>query len=162
VARRRQRRPESLRDETYKRCAVPGSSLCWMPSEDERAGCVVEVTTLVVPDMKRHRGELADIAQFIAAELGVETPWHISRFHPTIRWPTAARPRPPRSTAPTSWAAGRTPLRLRRQPARCPPGGHLCPNCAGPWSSAGLLGSRAPHPRRQCDYCRTPIDGIGM
>ena len=30
-------------------------------------------------------GELRDIARFVAQELGVDTPWHVSRFHPTYR-----------------------------------------------------------------------------
>ena len=41
----------------------------------------VEVTTLVVPGMNDSREELADIAGFIANELGVHVPWHVSRFH---------------------------------------------------------------------------------
>jgi pyruvate formate lyase activating enzyme len=45
-------------------------------------GVWLEVTTLVIPGLNDSDGELADIANYIA-ELGVETPWHVSRFHPT-------------------------------------------------------------------------------
>jgi len=45
------------------------------------AGIWVEVTTLVVPGMNDSTEELRDIAQFIADELGVGVPWHVSRFH---------------------------------------------------------------------------------
>ena len=45
----------------------------------------LEVTTLVIPGLNDSDGELRDIAGFIAAELGVDTPWHVSRFHPTYR-----------------------------------------------------------------------------
>ena len=42
----------------------------------------LEVTTLVVPGMNDSEEELRQIAEFIANELGVQVPWHISRFHP--------------------------------------------------------------------------------
>ncbi len=45
-------------------------------------GIWLEVTTLVVPDLNDDSAELRDAAQFIAGELGPETPWHISRFFP--------------------------------------------------------------------------------
>ncbi len=51
----------------------------------KRAGVMVEVTTLIIPGLNDEPGLLEDLAHFIAAELGRETPWHISRFHPTYR-----------------------------------------------------------------------------
>jgi pyruvate formate lyase activating enzyme len=45
-------------------------------------GVWLEVTTLVIPDLNDDPAELRDAAQFIAQELGVDTPWHISRFYP--------------------------------------------------------------------------------
>lgn len=42
----------------------------------------LEVTTLIIPELNDSTEELRDVAKFIAGELGVETPWHISRFHP--------------------------------------------------------------------------------
>ena len=45
------------------------------------AGIWVEVTTLVVPGMNDSPQELGDIAEFIALQLGVHVPWHVSRFH---------------------------------------------------------------------------------
>ncbi|MFZ7125149.1 MAG: AmmeMemoRadiSam system radical SAM enzyme [Desulfobacterales bacterium] len=46
-------------------------------------GILVEVTTLVIPDANDDPNEMEDLARFLAQELGPETPWHISRFHPT-------------------------------------------------------------------------------
>ena len=43
----------------------------------------LEVTTLVVPGLNDSHWELSRIAEFIAGELGVGVPWHISRFHPS-------------------------------------------------------------------------------
>ena len=45
------------------------------------AGVWVEVTTLVVPGMNDTAEELADIAGFIAGNLGPDVPWHVSRYH---------------------------------------------------------------------------------
>jgi len=45
----------------------------------------IEVTTLVITDLNDSDEELRDIAGFIVGELGVDTPWHVSRFHPTYR-----------------------------------------------------------------------------
>ena len=42
----------------------------------------LEVTTLVIPGINDDPAELKDLAQFVAGELGVDTPWHVSRFFP--------------------------------------------------------------------------------
>lgn len=48
-------------------------------------GIWVEVTTLIIPGLNDHPDELGQLATFIARDLGPETPWHVSRFHPTYR-----------------------------------------------------------------------------
>jgi pyruvate formate lyase activating enzyme len=48
-------------------------------------GIFVEVTTLIVPGLNDDQGELKKLATFLVDELGPETPWHISRFHPTYK-----------------------------------------------------------------------------
>ena len=48
-------------------------------------GIFVEVTTLLIPGLNDDRKELEALAAFISDSLGVDTPWHISRFHPTYR-----------------------------------------------------------------------------
>ena len=45
----------------------------------------VECTTLIVPGDNDSTEELTKIANFIAKELGVNTPWHISAFHPDYK-----------------------------------------------------------------------------
>ncbi len=50
-------------------------------------GIHLEVTTLIIPTINDDPSEIRDLAQFIAEELGVETPWHISRFHPMYKMP---------------------------------------------------------------------------
>jgi len=48
-------------------------------------GVFVEVTTLLIPGLNDSRDELEELAAFLAGSLGTETPWHISRFHPTYQ-----------------------------------------------------------------------------
>lgn len=46
-------------------------------------GIFVEVTTLLIPGLNDDKKGLEKLALFLAESLGPETPWHISRFHPT-------------------------------------------------------------------------------
>jgi len=46
----------------------------------------VEVTTLIVPGFNDDMDEIHDAARFIVEELGPETPWHLSRYHPSYRY----------------------------------------------------------------------------
>lgn len=48
-------------------------------------GIFLEVTTLIIPGLNDGKEELNALARFILEDLGPETPWHISRFHPTYR-----------------------------------------------------------------------------
>ena len=51
----------------------------------KRSGIWIEVTTLIVPQRNDGDDELKSIAAFIANELGCDTPWHISAFHPDYK-----------------------------------------------------------------------------
>jgi len=59
-------------------------------------GIFVEVTTLLIPGLNDDKKELESLAAFLADDLGSETPWHISRFHPTYK--LTDRPRTPVAT----------------------------------------------------------------
>ncbi len=48
-------------------------------------GIWVEVTTLLIPGLNDNEGRLAALARWIVAELGPETPWHVTRFLPHLR-----------------------------------------------------------------------------
>ncbi len=48
-------------------------------------GIWVEVTTLLIPGLNDDPALLDALARWIVAELGPETPWHVSRFFPTFR-----------------------------------------------------------------------------
>ncbi|NJP04585.1 MAG: AmmeMemoRadiSam system radical SAM enzyme [Chloroflexaceae bacterium] len=49
------------------------------------AGMWLEVTTLVIPGFNDSTEELTALARFLADELGVDTPWHVSRFFPAYK-----------------------------------------------------------------------------
>ncbi len=46
----------------------------------------VEVTTLLIPGRNDSDDELEGIAKFIAGEMGVEVPWHVSRYRPDYNY----------------------------------------------------------------------------
>jgi len=52
-----------------------------------RAGIWLELTTLIIPGRNDDEGELRALAGWIVETLGVETPWHVSRFFPAYRMP---------------------------------------------------------------------------
>ena len=45
----------------------------------------MELTTLLVPGKNDSEDELRSIAEFIAKEASVDTPWHVSRFYPQYK-----------------------------------------------------------------------------
>nr|MBC7245389.1 AmmeMemoRadiSam system radical SAM enzyme [Chloroflexota bacterium] len=51
----------------------------------KKRGIWVEITTLVVPGQNDSEEELRQLAEFIAKEAGVDTPWHVSRFRPDYK-----------------------------------------------------------------------------
>ena len=53
--------------------------------EYRKQGVWLEITTLVIPGLNDSVAELKGIAEFIAVNLGIDTPWHVSRFYPTYR-----------------------------------------------------------------------------
>lgn len=48
----------------------------------KKAGIHLEITTLIIPGLTDTDDQLERIAQFIAEDLGADTPWHLSRFFP--------------------------------------------------------------------------------
>jgi len=51
----------------------------------KKLGIWIEVTTLLVPGQNDSDKELKTIAAFIAS-VGIEIPWHVSRFHPDYKY----------------------------------------------------------------------------
>jgi pyruvate formate lyase activating enzyme len=77
---------KSFRDETYRR--IIGAHL--QPVLDnlkriKQLGIWIEVTSLIIPEINDDPKEIGDMANFIATELGVNVPWHVSRFFPAYK-----------------------------------------------------------------------------
>jgi pyruvate formate lyase activating enzyme len=156
---------KAFRDETYKKvCGARLQPVLDSLKSMKKLGIWVEVTTLIVPEMNDSEAELGDIARFIATELGVETPWHVSRFHPDYKM--YDREATPPATLRRAYELGRE-AGLRYVYLGNLPGAHLedtyCPNCGqtviGRWGFQVLQRNlRDGH----CDRCNAPIDGVGM
>ncbi|MFP5258829.1 MAG: AmmeMemoRadiSam system radical SAM enzyme [Acidobacteriota bacterium] len=127
-------------------------------------GWWLEVTTLLIPGGNDSTEELTDLAGFLVKELGADTPWHISRFHPDF----AMRDRPP--TSPESleraYAIGREAglryvyvgniLDADRSATSCPSCGERLIEREG----MGLLEARTQGGR--CPSCGASIAGVGL
>ncbi|MDD4271966.1 MAG: AmmeMemoRadiSam system radical SAM enzyme [Patescibacteria group bacterium] len=50
------------------------------------SGVHLEITTLIIPRLTDDLDMLKSLAEFIAHELGADTPWHVSKFSPAVSW----------------------------------------------------------------------------
>lgn len=76
---------KSFRDEFYKKqCGAKLKPVLDTLKIMKERGIWLEITTLLIPGLNDSLEELKDIAGFIR-NLGPETPWHISRFHPQFK-----------------------------------------------------------------------------
>jgi len=130
----------------------------------KRLGIFVEITTLIIPGLNDDAAQIEALARFIADELDVRTPWHISRFHPTYRMTD----RPP--TAVESLQQARQiglDAGLKYVYTGNVPGDDgedtYCPGCGacqidrwGFYIQANRLTGG------KCSTCGTPVDGINM
>jgi len=123
---------------------------------------LVEVTTLLVTGLNDGETELESLAGFIAGSLGAETPWHISRFHPTYK--LADRPPTPLKSLITArdigLAAGLKYVYLGNVPGEngestvCPGCGRMLIERWGFTVRKNLL------EKGRCPHCSTEIEGI--
>ena len=125
---------------------------------------LVEVTTLIIPGLNDDPDELRRLAGFIADDLGPETPWHISRFHPTYK--LTDRPPTPVETlimaSQIGKKAGLHYIYMGNVPGR---GGEstYCHHCGALLIERlgfSVLGNWIQDDR--CPECRTPVHGVGM
>jgi pyruvate formate lyase activating enzyme len=76
---------KSISGEFYKEvCGAKVDGVLASIKKYKQLGIWVELTTLVIPGYNDSDEEFRSIAAFIK-EVGVETPWHISAFHPTYK-----------------------------------------------------------------------------
>jgi pyruvate formate lyase activating enzyme len=125
-------------------------------------GVLVEVTTLLIPGLNDSAEEANTIARFLADELGPDTPWHISRFHPTYRM--TDRPATSVETLYRAREIGQA-AGLRYVYVGNVPGGGgentLCPDCGNIVINRFHYRSRTNLiDTNHCAYCNHLIDGI--
>lgn len=125
-------------------------------------GWWLEVTTLVIPGSNDSPAELAEMAAWIAANLGPDTPWHLSRFHPDHR--LLDRPPTPQAALLAAREAGRAAgLRFVYIGNMAGPGygDTRCPACQAACverSGFSVTGSCLAHGR--CPGCGAAVAGV--
>ncbi len=125
-------------------------------------GWWLEVTTLVIPGANDSPAELSALAAWIAADLGPDTPWHLSRFHPEHRMPD--RPPTPPETLLAARALGLSAgLRHVYIGNLSGPGfgDTLCPACHAPAvSRSGFSADRSGLSHGRCAACGAALAGV--
>lgn len=127
-------------------------------------GVFLEITTLLIPGLNDADAELKDLAGFIADELGTQTPWHISRFHPTYR--LTDRPSTPVETLRKARRIGMD-AGLKYVYTGNVPGeafeNTFCPKCnAAVISRRGFAVAENRVENNQCPDCGARIHGLGL
>jgi pyruvate formate lyase activating enzyme len=155
---------KAFRDETYRKYV--GARL--QPVLDslksmKRLGIWLEVTTLVVQGINDDPEELRDAAQFVADELGVDTPWHISRFFPAYEMIDL----PPTPVAVLEQArkigleAGLRYVYVGNVPGEENTSCHSCGRLLIRRSGYWILENNV-EPDQRCPDCRARVAGVGM
>ncbi|HOK05566.1 MAG TPA: AmmeMemoRadiSam system radical SAM enzyme [Syntrophales bacterium] len=153
---------KSFRDDFYRsQCGARLEPVLSTLREMKKRGIWVEVTTLVIPGLNDSEGELREIAAFIA-DLGRETPWHVSRFHPRYR--LRDREATPAETIYRAVAIGKE-AGLKYVYSGNIPGGHgedtFCSRCASPLISRyGFFVRETRLDGNRCLKCKTPLEGV--
>ncbi len=129
----------------------------------KRLGIWLEVTTLVIPGINDDEQELQDAARFVADELGVGTPWHISRFFPAYKM-TDVPPTPVETLERAREIGLATGLHyvyvgnvLGEVRTTCPGCGKVLLRRSGYRILENLI-----QPDGHCPFCGRKIDGVGM
>jgi pyruvate formate lyase activating enzyme len=76
---------KSLSDKFYREnCGARLEPVLEAIKLHKKAGIWIELTTLIIPTLNDSEEDLKEIAEFIR-DLGVEIPWHVSRFYPNFQ-----------------------------------------------------------------------------
>ncbi len=153
---------KSFRDSFYKeQCQARLKPVLNTLKHVRKLGWWLEVTTLLITDLNDSYDEIAEMALFIKDELGPETPWHISRFHPAYK--LQDRPATPVETLERAWLIGREAGLKYVYVGNVP--GHdgnntMCPEGCGPLIKR--RGFFVENLSPVCESCGTLLAGIGL
>ena len=152
---------KSFRQRTYARYTGAGlqtvlDSLIKIKS----LGIWLEVTTLLIPEVNDDPTEIAEMAEFVATELGSDTPWHISRFFP--HYQMRNKPPTPPATLQSAYDAGKKAgLRFVYIGNVAGESNTLCPNCKEILiRRSGYQTGLVRLQDGKCEYCHYPIPGV--
>lgn len=126
-------------------------------------GVWLEVTTLIIPGLNDSEGELQDIARFIRDDLGVDTPWHVSRFHPSYH--LTDRPPTPAATVLRAREIGLQEGLRYVYAGNLPGRGEdtLCPRCGRAIiHRVDFTVTRNDLLNGICNHCGAHLDGVGL
>lgn len=151
---------EFYRDIVHARLAEVLDSII----EYRKQGVWIEITTLIIPGLNDAEQELQGIASFIYSNLGADTPWHVSQFHPTYL--LTDHPRTPVDTLRRARDIGRAAgLRYVYEGNVPGEGGEntCCPSCKTMLIEryGYTIASNRVH-NGTCPDCGTAIAGIGI
>jgi pyruvate formate lyase activating enzyme len=127
-------------------------------------GVWLEVTTLVIPGINDTDEELRWVADFIASDLGLGIPWHVSRFHPQHR--LAGLNPTPAATLERAREIGIQAGLHHVYVGNLPGQGWentICSNCGK--TIIRRIGYQILQYRMRdgrCEHCDTPVLGVGM
>jgi pyruvate formate lyase activating enzyme len=156
---------KAFTDEFYRRqCGATLQPVLDSLIRMKRRGVWVEVTTLIIPGLNDAEEELRELARFILTELGADTPWHVSRFHPMYRM--TDRPVTPVATLHRAREIGlEVGLRYVYEGNVPGAGGEdtLCPHCHKTViQRVGFTVLSHKAHGGVCGYCGGRIEGVGL
>jgi pyruvate formate lyase activating enzyme len=132
--------------------------------EYRKQGIWLELTTLIIPGLNDSEAELQGLASFIVANLGIDTPWHVSQFYPTYK--LIDRPRTPVATLRRARDIGRAAgLRYVYEGNVPGEGGEntFCPSCSSVLIKRyGYVIETDRINNGACPDCGAAIAGVGM
>ncbi|EGB14819.1 Radical SAM domain protein [Pseudodesulfovibrio mercurii] len=124
----------------------------------------LEVTTLLIPGKNDSPEELDRLTDFLAGEIGPDTPWHISRFHPDYRMTDA--PVTSGNSLETAYAMGKAKGLLYVYIGNVPGSDKqdtLCPGCGRTLIDRTGFSARVHGIRDgRCAACGRAIDGVDL
>lgn len=124
----------------------------------------LEVTTLLIPGKNDSPEELDRLTDFLANEIGPDTPWHISRFHPDYQMTDA--PVTPSGALQRAWDMGKS-KGLKYVYIGNVPGSNrqdtLCPACGRDLiDRAGFSARVVGIEDGKCAHCGEPVHGVDL
>ncbi len=156
---------KAFSDDFYKKqCGARLAPVLDTLRQMKKRDVFVEVTTLLIPGLNDDPAELAELAGFIAGELGDDTPWHVSRFHPTYKL-LDRPPTPPKTLADAREAGLRAGLKFVYTGNIPGDNGEntFCPGCGRILiGRRGFIVSKNIITDNRCPDCGAAVSGVGL